>query len=228
MRLMSLRMTTSARMIVIVLIACIALVSGRAAAQVGVDGGGGPSSPAFAGGRARRGSEDEAARLRREAMLARREVERAFVELKRRMLESPEYQDALFELRTARTALRAARASSLAPLRETMHYRELQLEITRFEARIDEARGRATTSSASLARDARELLERRGELSKLESAALRDDEPYNNARYALIDAQGRLSVLWRDFHDSVRHDPRSIAARERLAAVREQIASLSR
>jgi hypothetical protein len=199
-------------------------------AQRGGVGAGGGSSGSRLGITFRRelpADDSEARRIYREIMLAQSEVNRVLIDLRREFLASAEYQIAVAEVRRAGAEHRAARDLALHGLRQTTRYRAARIEISSLDRQLDELRS-AGASGSSVAEVSSLLLQQRADLSRLEEDVLRSDETYNTARYAAIDASGELAALWKDFHDSVRFDPRSLAARSRLAAARERMASLRR
>ena len=69
------------------------------------------------------------------------------------------------------------------------------------------------------------LFQARCAVSRIESQAIAADENVTNARFALIDANGRVVGLQRAFQESIQSDPAYLDARSRLDAAREQIAS---
>ncbi|MGH7178571.1 MAG: hypothetical protein ACREJC_14435 [Tepidisphaeraceae bacterium] len=146
------------------------------------------------------------------------EIARVVAALRSDFDGSAETRDARDAVNVARKSWQAARDDALAQLRASSEYRQLRVEIDRSAAKLDAARSDPRGPVAQLARD---LLEMRGALSKLEHNVLQNDPGIAQVRYDLIDASAKLAALERSFAESIRNDSRYLAAKSRLDAARQ-------
>lgn len=173
------------------------------------------ASPQYAGG------QSESRRLNAEIREAQAALNRAILQARREFLESADYQNALFELRSASAEHRSARDAALASVRRSPQYLSIRIKTENMHRDLEATRG--GPRGADAASRAASLLALRGELSAMEADVLAADDSYHDARYALIDANIRLASLRREFEQTVRSDPLIAAARERVAAARQRL-----
>jgi len=195
----------------------------------GGGGGGGVGSmaePIFRLKRERRADPSAAAQLRLEIRRAQDELNRAIADARRTFVESTEYVTAVDEQRRAAHDYAAAREAVLSGLRQSPGHVAARLEIERLQRHLDELRGLGAPA-ARVNAAATALLERRAALTLIESAALKSDDSFIDARYAWIDGSAKMAALWRDFAETLRADPACAATRQKIVDARQRLASLS-
>ena len=178
------------------------------------------------GGHRRHGNLSPAAMLRMEIRQAQSELNRAIAEARRAFVASTQFVTAVDEMRRAGRDYRAARDAALVGLRGSSDYATAKLEIDHLQRELDGLR-RANAPLSQVVQLSRMILERRGALARLEMDVLKSDAHFAYARYAWIDAAAAVAAMWRDLDQAVRHDPACLAARQKVAAARERLASLN-
>jgi hypothetical protein len=155
---------------------------------------------------------------------AQSEINRVLNELRREFEESPELREARSALQTAQSNYQEACAVALEPLRTTIEYKQAAENVLTLERKLAWGRYDNHMSDEQIATTAAALLKARRAVSELESQALAADPNLATARYAMMDANGRLVALQRSFNQSILSNSEYLHARARLDEARSQIA----
>jgi hypothetical protein len=160
-----------------------------------------------------------------EVSKAQSEIARVIAALRREFEESAELRQARDDLRQAGVNYRIACDAALAELRSSAAYRHAVERVRLGQRALDAARldRDNQTTPKLIARLATELMHSRSSVSAMETAVLSKDPTVADAKYARIDANGRLIVLRRDFEASIQSSDEFQAARARLDAARSRI-----
>jgi hypothetical protein len=154
---------------------------------------------------------------------AQSEITRVLNDLRHAFEESSELRDARASLRTAQTNYAEACNTALEPVRKAADYRQASENVLTLERKLAWGRFDNHMSDDQIATTAAALLKARLVVSAMESKALAADQNVAAARYALIDANGRLVGLQRSFNPSILSNSQYLEARARLDQARSQI-----
>lgn len=169
--------------------------------------------------------DDAAGRARlRNVANAQSQINRVLSDLRRAFEESGELRDARSALRTAQMNYQDACNVALEPLRSTGEYKQARENVLTLERKLAWGRYDNHMSDEQIATTAGALLKARLVVSTMESKALAAaDANLPTARYAMIDANGRLVAMQRSFNQSILSDSQYLQARARLDDARSQI-----
>jgi hypothetical protein len=106
-----------------------------------------------------------------------------------------------------------------AQLAMDSEYKALQAEVYRAQDRLDASRRDGASLDDQFAL-ARELLDARVRVTRMETERALADDALVQARYDMQDAQTALADLERDLQDRLQTDPRLVAARDNLRRAR--------